>query len=126
MESTLKKMIAVAVLAMAPMMSFADTGLQHALSDSEMEQVTGQAGINITPAQIISGLQQTSGILNKLSPVLPSQGKAVVTIVNSAAQLAPVVNNLVNGAKPTAQDIQVIVVNGVKVAVAVSKLTSGL
>lgn len=122
----MKKMIAVAVLAMAPMMSFADTGLQHALSDSEMEQVTGQAGINITPAQIISGLQQTSGILNKLSPVLPSQGKAVVTIVNSAAQLAPVVNNLVNGAKPTAQDIQVIVVNGVKVAVAVSKLTSGL
>lgn len=121
----MKKVFAAAVLALAPMASFADVGVQQ-LSDQELAVVTGQAGISITPDQVILGLQQTSSLLNKLSPILPSKVKPVVTIVNSASALAPVVNNLVNGAKPTTQDIKTILVNGVAAGVAIGNLTSGL
>lgn len=126
MEKTMKKVFAAAVLALAPMASFADVGVQQ-LSDQELAVVTGQAGISITPDQVILGLQQTSSLLNKLSPILPSKVKPVVTIVNSASAMAPVVNNLVNnGAKPTTQDIETLVVNGVAAGVAIGNLASGL
>ena len=124
----MKKTFAMALLLSAPMVSFAqDIHMSRAMSVSELGEVTGQAiNLNISSAQIITGLQQTSTVLNKISPILPSKGKAVVTIVNSAANMAPVVNNLVNGAKPTTQDVVTLAQNGVAAGVAISKLAGGL
>ena len=123
----MKKILVAALFATAPLTAFAGTSAE--LSDADLGAVSGQAGLQLTAAQtqqIITGLQQTAGVLNAISPILPSQGKSVVTIVNSAANLAPVVNNLVNGAKPTTGDIVTIVTNGAAAGVAIAKLSSGL
>ena len=123
----MKKILVAALFATAPLTAFAGTSAE--LSDADLGAVSGQAGLQLTAAQtqqIITGLQQTAGVLNAISPILPSQGKSVVTIVNSAAKLAPVVNNLVNGAKPTTGDIVTIVTNGAAAGVAIGKLASGL
>lgn len=123
----MKKTLVAALFTVAPLTAFAGTGAE--LSDADLGAVSGQAGLQLTAAQtqqIITGLQQTAGVLNAISPILPSQGKSVVTIVNSAANLAPVVNNLVNGAKPTTGDIVTIVTNGAAAGVAIAKLSSGL
>jgi len=123
----MKKILVAALFATAPLTAFAGTSAE--LSDADLGAVSGQAGLQLTAAQtqqIITGLQQTAGVLNAISPILPSQGKSVVTIVNSAANLAPVVNNLVNGAKPTTGDIVTIVTNGAAAGVAIGKLASGL
>ncbi len=123
----MKKILLAALFAAAPLTAFAGSAAE--LSDTDLGAVSGQAGLQLTAAQtqqIITGLQQTAGVLNAISPILPSQGKSVVTIVNSAAKLAPVVNNLVNGAKPTTGDIVTIVTNGAAAGVAIGKLASGL
>lgn len=123
----MKKILVAALFAAAPLTAFAGTSAE--LSDADLGAVSGQAGLQLSAAQtqqIITGLQQTAGVLNAISPILPSQGKSVVTIVNSAANLAPVVNNLVNGAKPTTGDIVTIVTNGAAAGVAIGKLASGL
>lgn len=124
----MKKTLIAALLMAAPMFSYAqDVSISHVMSDSELASVTGQSfTLNITPAQIITGLQQTSTLLNKISPILPAQGQSVVTIVTSAANIAPVVNNLVNGGKPTTQDVVTLASNGIAAGVAIAKLSSGL
>lgn len=97
------------------------------MSDSELAAVTGQSfNLNITPAQIIAGLQQTSTLLNKISPILPAQGQSVATIVTSAANMAPVINYLVNGGKLTPQDLATLTTNSFAAGLAISKLSSGL
>lgn len=123
----MKKFIVAALFAVAPMTAFAGTSAE--MSDADLGAISGQAGLQLTAAQtqqIITGLQQTAGVLNAISPILPSQGKSVVTIINSAANLAPVVNNLVNGAKPTTGDIVTIVTNTAAAGVSIAKLSSGL
>lgn len=120
----MKKFIVAALITVAPMTAFAGTFTE--MSDADLGEVTGQASLQISSAQIITGLQQTAGVLNTISPILPSQGKSVVTIVNSAATLAPIVNNLVNGGKPTTADIGTIITSGVKAGIAIGSLTSGL
>lgn len=128
----MKKFLITALLATAPLSAMADEALVngkfHAeLSDNALSDVSGQAGLSPAQTQqIITGLQQTAGVLNTISPILPSQGKSVVTIVNSAATLAPIVNNLVNGGKPTTADIGTIITSGVKAGIAIGSLTSGL
>lgn len=128
----MKKFLITALLATAPLAAMADDALVNGkfraeLSDSALSDVSGQAGLSPAQTQqIITGLQQTAGVLNTISPILPSQGKSVVTIVNSAATLAPIVNNLVNGGKPTTSDIGTIITSGVKAGIAIGSLTSGL
>ena len=128
----MKKFLIAALIASAPMAAMADEALVNGkfrteLSDAALSDVSGQAGLSPAQTQqIITGLQQTAGVLNAISPILPSQGKSVVTIVNSAATLAPIVNNLVNGGQPSAADIGTMISSGVKAGIAIGNLSSGL
>ncbi len=123
----MKKILIATLFALAPMTALAGTA--NEMSDADLAEISGQAGLQLSAAQtqqIITGLQQASGLLTKVSPLLPSKFKPAVTIVNSAANLAPVVNNLVNGANPTTGDIVTIVTNGAAAAGAIAQMASGL
>ena len=123
----MKKLLLTSLLVAAPMVSFAqEANLPVSMSDNELAAVSGQAAISLSANQVITGLQQASAVLKVVSPILPSKGKAVVTLVTSAANVAPVVNNLVNGAKPTAKDVVTLATNGIAAGVAISQLSSGL
>lgn len=123
----MKKLLLTSLLVAAPMVSFAqEANLPVSLSDNELSAISGQAAISLSANQVITGLQQASAVLKVVSPILPSKGKAVVTLVTSAANVAPVVNNLVNGAKPTTKDVVTLATNGIAAGVAISQLSSGL
>lgn len=124
----MKKAIAIALLAIAPVAAMADTAPQSTMvemADADLSGVTGQA-LNISPDQIIAGLQQINTIAGIIQPILPSQGKSVVSLINVAATTAPVVNSLVNGGKLSSADLALLLKNGLTAGVAITKLSSGL
>jgi hypothetical protein len=124
----MKKFLVAAMIVVSPMAAMADTAPQSTMvemADADLSGVTGQA-LNISPAQIIMGLQQINNLANVISPILPSQGKSVVSLINVAATTAPVVNNLVNGGKLSTADLSLLLKNGLTAGVAISKLTNGL
>ena len=125
----MKKYIAADLLVIAPMAAMAETAPESTMievSDAALSEVSGQASLNIDPAQIIAGLQQVNSFANIIKPILPSQGKQVVNLINVAATSAPVINNLVNGGKLSPADISLLVKNGLIAGVAIGSLTSGL
>lgn len=124
----MKKAIATALLVIAPMAAMADTAPQSTMvemADADLSGVTGQA-LTISPDQIISGLQQINSIAGIIQPILPSQGKSVVSLINVAATTAPVVNSLINGGKLSSADLALLLKNGLTAGVAITKLSSGL
>ncbi len=124
----MKKAIAIALLAIAPVAAMADTAPQSTMvemADADLSGVTGQA-LNISPDQIIAGLQQINTIAGIIQPILPSQGKSVVSLIKVAATTAPVVNSLVNGGKLSSADLALLLKNGLTAGVAITKLSSGL
>lgn len=125
----MKKLIAATLLAAAPFAAMADTtpsSTMVEISDVALSEVSGQAGLNINATTIISGLQQISSVANLIKPILPSQGKQVVTLINVAATTAPVVNNLVNGGQLSTADLTLLIKNGVSAGIAIGSLSSGL
>ncbi|MGE5451355.1 MAG: hypothetical protein ACM3VZ_05855 [Acidobacteriota bacterium] len=124
----MKKALATALLVIAPLAAMADTAPQTTMvevADADLAGVTGQA-LSISPDQIIMGLQQINTFAGIISPILPAQGKSVVSLINVAATTAPVVNNLVNGGKLSSADLALLLKNGVTAGVAISTLSSGL
>lgn len=124
----MKKLLVAAMIVVSPLAAMAETAPETAMvevTDADLSGVTGQA-LNISPDQIIMGLQQINGYANIIKPILPSQGKSVVSLINVAATTAPVVNNLVNGGKLSAADLSLLLKNGVSAGVAISQLTKGL
>lgn len=127
----MKKLIIAAMIVATPYAAFAEAAPMPAqdmveISDADLAAVTGQAGLNIDPAQIIAGLNQLNSFATIIKPILPSQGKQVVNLIGVAATTAPVINNLVNGGKLTAADISLLLKNGVIAGVAIGQLSSGL
>lgn len=125
----MKKFIVAAMFVAAPFAAMADTAPATQLieiNDAALAEVTGQAGLSIDPNQIIAGLQTVSSIGNIIKPILPSQGKQVINLINVAASTAPVVNNLVNGGKLTGADITLLLKNGLTAGIAIGSLSSGL
>lgn len=124
----MKKFLVAAMIVVSPLAAMADTAPESAMievSDADLSGVTGQA-LNISPDQIIMGLQQINSFANIIKPILPSQGKSVVSLINVAATTAPVVNNLVNGGKLSAADLSLLLKNGVTAGAAIGSLTKGL
>lgn len=124
----MKKFLVAAMIVVSPLAAMADTAPQADMievADADLSGVTGQA-LNISPDQIIQGLQQINSVANIIKPILPSQGKSVVSLINVAATTAPVVNNLVNGGKLSASDLSLLLKNGLTAGVAITKLTNGL
>lgn len=93
------------------------------MNESQMDAVTGQ-GLTITSADVLAALPKISSTLNSISPLLPAQGKSVVKLVQVASNVAPIVNNLVNGGKPTTGDIVTLAQNGITAAIAIKSLTN--
>lgn len=127
----MKKLIVAAMIVAAPYAAMADTAPVQAqemveVTDADLAVVTGQAGLNIDPAQIIAGLNQINSIATIIKPILPSQGKQVVNLIGVAATTAPVINNLVNGGKLTPADAALLLKNGLIAGVAIGSLSSGL
>lgn len=128
----MKHILVAALITLAPAAALADQ--IQTMNDAELSQVAGQAGFSLSSlalppaqaAQVINGLQQASTLLNRVSPLLGSKGKAVATVVTSAATIAPVANKVVNGGTPTVTEVLSVVTSGVQAGVAISKLTSGL
>ena len=124
----MKKFLVAAMIVVSPLAAMAETAPETSMvevADADLSGVTGQA-LNISPDQIIMGLQQINSFANIINPILPSQGKSVVSLINVAATTAPVVNNLVNGGKLSSADLSLLLKNGLTAGVAISKLTNGL
>lgn len=124
----MKKFLVAAMIVVSPLAAMAETAPETSMvevADADLSGVTGQA-LNISPDQIIMGLQQINSFANIINPILPSQGKSVVSLINVAATTAPVVNNLVNGGKLSSADLSLLLKNGLTAGAAISKLTNGL
>ena len=124
----MKKFLVAAMIVVSPLAAMAETAPETAMvevTDADLSGVTGQA-LNISPDQIIMGLQQINSFANIIKPILPSQGKSVVSLINVAATTAPVVNNLVNGGKLSAADLSLLLKNVVSASLAISQFTKGL
>jgi len=125
----MKKLIAAILAVLFLASSTGDTtpsSTMVEISDVALSEVSGQAGLNINATTIISGLQQVSSVANLIKPILTSQGKQVVTLINVAATTAPVVNNLVNGGQLSTADLTLLIKNGVSAGIAIGSLSSGL
>lgn len=126
----MKKLLIASLFALLPTSAVfaqdlvsADSALIQEMNESQMDAVSGQ-GLTITSADVLAALPKISSALNTISPLLPQQGKSVVKLVQVASNVAPIVNNLVNGGKPTTSDIVTLAQNGITAAIAIKSLTN--
>ncbi len=126
----MKKLLIASLFALLPTSAVfaqdlvsADSALIQEMNESQMDAVSGQ-GLTITSADVLAALPKISSTLNTISPLLPQQGKSVVKLVQVASNVAPIVNNLVNGGKPTTSDIVTLAQNGITAAIAIKSLTN--